>query len=176
MSTSVRPTGLKPGWRRCTRGIIDKVLFPRILQLHPRAEEIWVKAATWEAQRGNFNNARRIPTSLSLISSDVPAISPNQQAKQAPLGAVLPLRAAVHQRGGGASPPAGPLGTPLFSLSRSRFATGFSATTKKSLFPTSSPTKRPLPPPRRSPTRSFFAKPRKKPPKRPNRILATWTK
>ena len=51
--------GLKADWRRYTQGTDAETLFPRILQLHPRAEEIWVKAATWEAQRGNFNNARR---------------------------------------------------------------------------------------------------------------------
>ncbi|CBK22963.2 uncharacterized protein [Blastocystis hominis] len=33
-------------------------LFPRILQLHPRAEGVWVKAANWEMSQGNFSNAR----------------------------------------------------------------------------------------------------------------------
>ena len=41
-------------------------LHPRILQLHPRAEAIWVRASNWEMARGNFQGARSTTVAFVL--------------------------------------------------------------------------------------------------------------
>lgn len=42
-------------------------LHPSILQLHPRAEAIWVRASNWEMARGDFQGARSIVAVLVLL-------------------------------------------------------------------------------------------------------------
>ena len=43
------------------------LFYNRILQLHPRAESIWVRAANWEMSIGNITNARSNDSSINSL-------------------------------------------------------------------------------------------------------------